>query len=62
MYDHVGLTAPEREVLPLLPRGTGLWKLPNRSHLVHHRLHVDELPLIDTDAAMRAPVSVGDAA
>jgi len=30
-----------------------LWKLPGRSYLVHHRLHVEELPLIDTDAAMR---------
>ena len=61
----LGLTGAEREVLPLLGRGTGLWKLPGRSYLVHHRLHVDELPLIDTDAAMRgkprgflAPTSV----
>ena len=40
------------EVIAVLPRGTGLWKLPARSHLVHHRLHVDELTLVDTDAAM----------
>ena len=48
----LGLTGAEREVIAVLPRGTGLWKLPARSHLVHHRLHVDELTLVDTDAAM----------
>lgn len=49
----LGLTATERDLLPLLPRGTGLWKVAGRSHVVHHRLHVDEFPLVDTDAAMR---------
>ena len=49
----LGLTATERDLLPLLPRGTGLWRVAGRSHVVHHRLHVDELPLVDTDAAMR---------
>ena len=49
----LGLTASERDLLPLLGRGTGLWKIGTRSHLVHHRLHIDELPLIDTDTAMR---------
>lgn len=48
----LGLTGAERDVIAVLPRGTGLWKLPARSHLVHHRLHVDELPLVDTDTAM----------
>ena len=34
----LGLTGPERELLPALPRGTGLWKLPGgRAHVVHHR-------------------------
>jgi len=48
----LGLTGAERDVIAVLPRGTGLWKLPARSHLVQHRLHVDELPLVDTDTAM----------
>lgn len=49
----LGLTRTERDLLPALPRGTGLWKLPRASHVVHHVLHPDELPLVDTDAAMR---------
>jgi len=49
----LGLTSTERDLLPALPRGTGLWKLPRRSHVVHHRLHPDEVALFDTDAAMR---------
>ena len=49
----LGLTRPERDLLPALPRGTGLWKMPGRSHVVHHRLHPAELAVVDTDAAMR---------
>ncbi|HEY3547375.1 MAG TPA: ATP-binding protein [Propionicimonas sp.] len=49
----LGLTEPERDLLSLLPRGTGLWKLPGRSHVVAHHLLPVEVPLIDTDAAMR---------
>ncbi len=49
----LGLTEPERDLLPMLPRGTGLWKLPGRSHVVAHRLLPVEAPLVDTDAAMR---------
>ena len=48
-----GLTGTERDLLPALPRGTGLWKVAGRSYVVRHRLHVDELDLFDTDAAMR---------
>ncbi|NMR19197.1 ATP-binding protein [Cellulomonas fimi] len=50
----LGLTGTERDLLPALGRGTGLWKLPRRSHVVHHHLHPDEAALFDTDAAMRA--------
>ncbi|OZB88079.1 MAG: ATP-binding protein [Microbacterium sp. 14-71-5] len=50
----LGLTEPERDVLPVLARGTGLWKLPGRSHVVQHVLLPFEEPLVDTDAAMRA--------
>jgi type IV secretory pathway VirB4 component len=49
----LGLTRPERDLLPLLPRGTGLWKLPDRTHVVHHLLHPVEVDIVDTDAAMR---------
>jgi type IV secretory pathway VirB4 component len=48
-----GLSDTERDVLPMLPRGTGLWKLPTASYLVHHRLHPEEAVVFDTDHAMR---------
>ena len=51
----LGLTTTERDLLPALPRGTGLWKISGRSYVVRHRLHVDELAVFDTDAAMRDP-------
>ena len=54
----LGLTQPERDLLPSLPRGTGLWKMPRRSHLVHHVLHPAEIPIVDTDTAMRDTHSV----
>lgn len=49
----LGLSTAERDVLTTLPRGTGLWKMPRRSHVVHHHLTAAELALFDTDAAMR---------
>lgn len=49
----LGLTHAERDLLPLLPRGTGVWKMPRRTHVVHHVLHPAEVDIIDTDAAMR---------
>lgn len=48
----LGLTAPERDLLPALPRGTGLWRLPRSSHVVHHLLQPAET-FTDTDQAMR---------
>lgn len=54
----LGLTTSERDLLPALPRGTSLWKISGRSYVVRHRLHVDELAVFDTDAAMRDPGSV----
>lgn len=50
----LGLTGTERELLPALPRGTGLWKVAGCSYVVHHRLHADEATVFDTDAAMRS--------
>ncbi|MGQ0631608.1 MAG: ATP-binding protein [Sporichthyaceae bacterium] len=58
----LGLTDTERALLPSLPRGCGLWKLPRASHVVHHRLHPEELALYDTDAAMRGGPLLGFAA
>lgn len=49
----LGLSGPQRDLLPLLPRGTGLWKLPGSTHVVRHQLMPVEVPLVDTDAAMR---------
>jgi len=34
----LGLTRPERELLPYLARGSGLWKIGRSSHVIHHRL------------------------
>jgi hypothetical protein len=48
----LGLTDTERALLPSLPRGCGLWKTPNASRAVHHRLHEAEISLYDTDVAM----------
>lgn len=49
----LGLTDTERDLLPALPRGSGLWKVGGRSYVVHHRLHRDEAVVFDTDGAMR---------
>jgi hypothetical protein len=49
----LGLTDTERALLPSLPRGCGLWKLPLHSRVVHHRLADDEFRVYDTDCAMR---------
>ena len=49
----LGLTTTERELLPALPRGTGLWKVAGSSYLVRHELHADEASVFDTDASMR---------
>ena len=51
----LGLTDTERDLLPHLPRGSGLWKIPGQSHVVHHRLHAEEAAVYDTDSAMTEP-------
>jgi type IV secretory pathway VirB4 component len=51
----LGLTDTERDLLPHLPRGSGLWKIPGQSHVVHHRLHAEEAVVYDTDSAMTEP-------
>jgi hypothetical protein len=48
----LSLSATERELLPQLRRGVGLWKVGQRSFLVQHRLSALERRIVDTDAAM----------
>ncbi|MDQ6915279.1 MAG: ATP-binding protein [Actinomycetota bacterium] len=48
----LGLTETEAELLPTLRRGEALWKVGQRSFLVHHRLSGFEAALVDTDARM----------
>jgi hypothetical protein len=57
----LGLAEPERDLLAHLPRGTGLWKTPAGSHVVHHRLHAEEAAAYDTDDHM-APQMGSDTA
>jgi type IV secretory pathway VirB4 component len=49
----LGLSDTERDVVPHLQRGVGLWKVGDRSFLVQHRLSPLEHSLVDTDARMR---------
>jgi type IV secretory pathway VirB4 component len=58
--DLLGLTETEAELLPTLRRGEALWKVGQRSFLVHHRLSSFEARLVDTDArmAVRDPAAV----
>jgi hypothetical protein len=51
------LTLAERDLVVRLPRGVALWKVADRSFLVEHRVGGLEADLVDTDAAMREPVS-----
>ena len=48
----LGLTDVERQHLPRLARGVGLWKVADRSFLVGHQLSVREAPVFDTNTRM----------
>ena len=48
----LGLTGTERELLPGLGTGQGLWRIKDRSFVVQHQLHPDELAMFDTTARM----------
>ena len=50
----LGLTTPEAELLPRLPRGVALWKVGRRSYLVRHEVGRHERELVDTDGRMSA--------
>ena len=50
----LGLTRTEMNLLPALGTGQGLWRVKDRSFVVQHQLHPDELAVFDTTARMTA--------
>jgi hypothetical protein len=48
----LALTGTERKLLPTLATGQGLWRIKERSFIVQHQLHPDELSLFDTRTRM----------
>jgi hypothetical protein len=48
----LGLTGTEQGLLPNLGTGQGLWRIKDRSFVVQHQLHPDELRIFDTTARM----------
>jgi type IV secretory pathway VirB4 component len=50
----LGLTDIQAQLLPSLGRGCALWRIgPGSTHLVEHVLDDDDLPICDTDEALR---------
>ncbi|WP_110240168.1 VirB4 family type IV secretion system protein [Nocardioides gilvus] len=48
----LGLTGTEQSLIPTLGTGQGLWRIKNRSFVVQHQMHPDELELFDTTGRM----------
>lgn len=48
----LGLTGTEQHLLPSLGTGQGLWRIKERSFVVQHQMHPDELALFDTTTRM----------
>ncbi len=48
----LGLSRTEQKLLPTLGTGQGLWRVKDRSFVVQHQLHPDELAAFDTTARM----------
>jgi len=48
----LGLTGTEQKLLPGLGTGQGLWRIKDRSFVVQHQLHPDELAAFDTTGRM----------
>ena len=44
----LGLTGTEQHLLPGLGTGQGLWRIKERSFVVQHQMHPNELSLFDT--------------
>ncbi|MEU2200586.1 ATP-binding protein [Isoptericola sp. NPDC019482] len=51
----LGLTRTERDLLPDLGKGQGLWRIRDRSFLVTHQMVPAELELFGTDARLTDP-------
>jgi hypothetical protein len=52
--DVLGLSVTERNELPELQRGEGLWRVGQRGFVVRHLVTDGELELFDTNARMRS--------
>jgi hypothetical protein len=52
----LGLSVAEQDELPGLVRGEGLWRVGQRSFVVHHLCTAGELELFDTNQRMRIEV------
>jgi len=50
----LGLSGTEQNLLPKLGTGQGLWRIKDRSFVVQHQLHPEELAVFDTTARMNA--------
>ncbi|MFT4082115.1 MAG: ATP-binding protein [Nocardioides sp.] len=50
--DALGLTGTEQKLIPSLGTGQGLWRIKDRSFIVQHQLHPDELAVFDTTGRM----------
>jgi len=48
----LGLTGTEQKLLPSLGTGQGLWRIKDRSFVVQHQLHPEELAAFDTTSRM----------
>jgi hypothetical protein len=48
----LNVTGTEQKMLPQLGTGKGLWRIKDRSFIVQHQLHPDELAVFDTTARM----------
>lgn len=48
----LGLTGTEQKLLPSLGTGQGLWRIKERSFLIQHQLHPEELRAFDTTQRM----------
>lgn len=50
----LGIEREIAEQLPLLGRGSALWRIKDKNFLVHHALHASERGLVDTDSKMNS--------
>ncbi|MFM9920919.1 ATP-binding protein [Lacisediminihabitans sp. H27-G8] len=53
----LGLTGTERDLLPGLGVGQGLWRIKERSFVVQHQLHPNELAAFDTNSRFLSSAS-----